>query len=218
LSVVDDGEAEAVRDLLDTGDDVLVGVEDDVVGTGFAGKCGLFFGGNGGDDVDAEALRHLDEEQTGAAGASVDEDLVAALGHEGCVQQVVCGHALQDGGGGLLGGDPVRDFDEARGGCGGELGVGAGNAAPGDTVAGAEAGDVRRYGDDGSGGFLPERVGQLGGIAAFSEVGVDEVDAGGLDGDDAVAGGGRGLEEVREGEDFGTTVLEDLNGSHRSGC
>ncbi len=37
----------------DLGGEVVLGVEDDLVGTGFAGEGGFLFGGDGGDDAGA---------------------------------------------------------------------------------------------------------------------------------------------------------------------
>ncbi len=90
-----------MRDFVDAGDEVFLGVEDDVVGAGGAGEGGFFGGGDGGDDLEAEAFGELDEEESGAAGAGVDKDGVAGLRDEGGVEEVVGGHALEDGGGGL---------------------------------------------------------------------------------------------------------------------
>jgi hypothetical protein len=120
----------------------------------------------------------------------VDEDLVAALDGIGGVREVVRGDALDEGGGGLLRGDPVGDGDEAAGRGDGELGVGAGNSAPGDAIAGFKGGDIGGDGYDGACGLLAEGVGELGGIAALAEVGVDEVDAGGFDANEGFAGAG----------------------------
>ena len=124
--------------------EVFVGVEDDLVGSGGAGEGGLLFGGDGGEDAGAEGLCHLDEEEADAAGSGVDEDFVAGPDGVGGVGEVVGGHALEHGSGGLLEGDGVGDVDEAVGGGDGELGVGSGDAAPGDAVAGLDGGDVYR--------------------------------------------------------------------------
>ena len=118
--------------------------------------------------------------------------------------------------GGLLEGDAVGDGDEAGGGATANSGVGAGDAAPGDAVAGLEVGDVGGYGDDDACGFLAEGVGEMGGVAAFAEVGVDEVDAGGFDTDEGFAGAGGWCGKVAEGEDIGGAGGEDLDGLH--GC
>ncbi len=94
------------------------------------------------------------------------------------------------------GGEVFGDGDEAVGGGEGEGGVGAGNAAPGYAIADAVFGDIGGELDDGAGGLLPEGVGEGGGIAAFAEVGVDEVDAGGFDADEGLPGAGVGSGRV----------------------
>ena len=94
------------------------------------------------------------------------------------------------------------------------MGVGSGDAAPGDAIAGLDGGDVGGDGDDGAGGFLPEGVGELGGVAAFAEVGVDEVDAGGFDADEGFAGAGGWGGKIAEGEDVGGAGGEDLDSLH----
>jgi hypothetical protein len=212
--VVDDRKEATVGEFFDLRGEVFFGVEDDFVGSGGAGERGFFFGGDGGDDASAEGFGHLDEEEAGAASAGVDEDLLATLDWMGGVGEVVCGDSLDEGSGSLLRGDAFGDRDEAVGGGDGELGVGAGNAAPGDVITGLEGHDVRGDGDDGAGGFLAEGVRKIGGIAAFAEVGVDEVDAGGFDADESFAGAGGWGGKVAESEDVGGTGGEDLDGLH----
>jgi hypothetical protein len=216
--VVDDGEAFTAGDFMDAANEVFTGVEDDVVGSGLAGECGFLFCRHGGDHVDAETLGDLDEEKTCSAGAGVDKYLVAELGDEGGEEQVVGGHALEERGGSLLGGDIVRNVEQAVCGGYGVGGVGSGDAAPGDAIAGGKVGDVRGDGDDGARGFLTQGVGQFGGVAAFAEVGVNEVDAGGFDGNEGFAGSGGWIRELSEGQDFRAAGLIDLYGLHSCGC
>ncbi len=64
--------------------------------------------------------------------------------------------------------------------------------------------------------LLAERVGERGGIAALAEVDVDEVDAGGFDADEGLAGAGGGRGEIAESEGVGGSGGEDLDGLH--GC
>ena len=138
--VVDDGDALAAGEVFDLGGEVGLGVEDGFVGAGFAGELGFFGGGDGGKDAGSEGFGHLGEEEAGAARAGVDENRVVGLDGVGGVGEVVGGHALEEGGGGLFGGEGVGDGDEAIDGGGGELGVGAGDAAPGDAVSGTQVG------------------------------------------------------------------------------
>ena len=212
--VVDCHETTAFGEGFDFGGEVFVGVEDDLVGPGGAGESGLFFGGDGGEDAGSASPGHLDEKTAGAAGSGVDEDLVAGLDGIGGVAEVMGGHALKESGRGLLGGDPVGDGDEAVGGGDGKLRVGSGDGAPGDAVSGFDGGDIVGDGDDGACGLLPEGVWKLGGVTAFAEVGVDEVDAGGFDSDERFAGTRSGGGKIAEGEDVGGTGGEDLDGLH----
>jgi len=126
----------------------------------------------------------------------------------------VGGHALEDRGGSLLGGDALGDGYETGCGSDGKLGVGAGDEAPGYAVAGFEGGDVGGDGDDGACGFLTEGVGEFRGVAAFAEVGVDEVDPGGFDADESFTGAWGWRGKVGEGEDVGGSGGEDLDGLH----
>ena len=183
--------------------EVFLGVEDDFVGSGGADEGGLLFGGDSGEDAGAAGFCHLDEEETDASGSGVDEDFVAGLNGVGGVREVVGGHALKDGGRGLLCGDAIGDGDETRSGGDGELGVGAGDGAPRYSVAGLDRRDVSAERDNGACGLLAESVGEMGGVAAFAEVGVDEVDAGGFDADEDFAGTGRGSGKIDDGEYVG---------------
>ncbi len=56
------------------------------------------------------------------------------------------------------------------------------------------------------------------GVAAFAEVGVDEVDAGGFDADEGFARARGGCGKIAEGEDVGGAGGEDLDGLHGRGC
>lgn len=212
--VVDDGEATTVGEFFDARGEVFASVEDYFVSSGRACKSSLLFGGDGGEDAGAECLGHLDEEQAGAACTGVDEDLVATLDGIGGVGEVVGGDALSEGGGGLLRSDALGDGDEAGGGGDGKLSVGARDAAPGDVITGFECSDIGRNGDDGAGGLLPEGVREVRGVAAFAEVGVDEVDAGGFDANEGFAEAGSWSREIAEGEDVGGAGGKDLYGLH----
>jgi len=170
--------------------EVFFRVEDDLVRSCGASQRGFFFGGDGGEDSSATDLRHLDKKQPSTACSGVDEDLVAALDRVGRVRKIVGGHALKDGGGGQLEGNAVGDEDEATGGSDGKLGVGSGDEAPGDAITCFDCGDVSRDSDDDARGLLTQRVWELRGVAALAKVGVDEVDAGGLDADESFAGAG----------------------------
>jgi hypothetical protein len=114
--------------------------------------------------------------------------------------------------------DAFGDGDEAVGGGDGELRVGSRDETPGYAVAGFDGGNVRGNGNDDACGLLPKGVGEFGGVAAFSEVGVDEIDARGFEADEGFAGAGGWGGKIAEGEDVGGTGGEDLNGLHGREC
>jgi hypothetical protein len=209
-----DGVEALGRLLSDPGSEVFLGVEDDFIGSGGAGESGFFFGGDGGVDVGSEGLRHLREEEADASGTGVDENFVVGTDGVGGVGEIVGGHALEHGSGGLLEGDGFGNLDEAVGGSYGQLRVGSGDGAPGDAVASFDGGDLIADGDDGSGGLLTGDEGQFGGVAAFTEVDVDEVDARGLETDERFSGTWGWGGKIAEGKDFGTAGGQNLNGLH----
>ena len=108
-------------------------------------------------------LGHLDEEQADSAGAGVDEDGVAGLDGVGGVGEVVGGHALEHGCGGLAQGEAVGDGDQqVRRGrrriarrCPGQWHQATRSPGLTAVTSGAD-------GDDGAGGFLTRDEGQLG--------------------------------------------------------
>jgi hypothetical protein len=200
--------------LLDLCSEVFLGVEDDFVGTGSAGEGGFFFRGNGGEDIGAERFGHLGEEEAYTSGSGVDEDFVAGADRVRRMGEIVGGHALKHGSGGLLKGDGFRDLDEAVGGSYGELRVGSGDTAPGYAVAYFNVGDVIADSNDYTCGLLAEGVGEFGWVAAFPEVDVDKVDAGGFDSDKSFAGTGSWSRQFTKGEHVGASGGENLNGLH----
>src|SRR5215469_12825685 len=218
--VVDDVEALGGQ-LLDASGEVLAGIEDDFVGSGLSGEFGLLIGGDGGKDAGPEGFGNLSKQETDAAGSSVDEDVVTGTNRIGRVGQVVGGHALKHRGGRLLNGYRGRDSDQAGDRSYGELRVGSGDHAPCDAVAGLEDGLIGAgFGiavaerDDDACGLLAERVWEGCGIAAFAEIDVDEVDSGGFDADECLAGAGAWSGKITYGERFRAAWLKDLDGLH----
>jgi len=144
----------------------------------------------------------------------VDEHLVAAADGVGGVSEVVGGHALEHGSGSLLEGDGFGDLDEAVGGGDGQLGIGSGNAAPGDAVTNFYSGNAVTNGDDGPGGLLSESIREFGRVTALAEVDVNEVHTGGFEANKGFARSGCGSRQIAEGEDFGSSGGENLDGLH----
>ena len=87
---------------------VLLGVENHVGGAGFAGELGFGRRGDGGDDAGADVFGDLGEEQADATGPGMNQGRVSRLEREDGTGEVVGGHSLQHGGGGLLGSDAGR--------------------------------------------------------------------------------------------------------------
>ncbi len=135
--VVDDVDALAARDALRLLDEVLLGVEDDLVGARFPGELRLLLGARGPDDGRAAQLGELDEQEPDPAGRGVHERRLAFLKGEGAVRQVVGGHALEHD----RGGHPRLDQRDVEGhqvlGRGDHvLRVGAGRAREGHVISG----------------------------------------------------------------------------------
>ena len=196
---------------------VLLGVVDGVVGSGTLGQLGLLLGGDGGVDVYADALEHLDEPEAHASGAGVDQDMVALAEMGDPVDEEVGGHALQHGGCGGVVVHAIGDAYEEPRGDGVDLGVAAGVHGVGHAVADGHLGDALADGSHHPGGLAAwgpgEGVGRVGALAA-GDVGV--VDADGLDLDEGLAGCGRRLGRVLVVEHLGPAGLVDADGLH--GC
>ncbi|TKW58872.1 hypothetical protein CTA1_8647 [Colletotrichum tanaceti] len=208
--VDDDGEDVAAG--AQVGDDVGRLVVDDVVGAEGAAQVGLGRGARDG-DVAADGLCDLDAESAGAAGAAVDEDLVAGLDVGDDV--LVGGEGGGAEGGGLL----EVDRGGAGGGDGGDAvavgdGVLAQRALGGHGVEAADdevsRGDVGDGGADGDGAAGEVHAGApgegddgLGDEAEVRELVVGRVDARGDDLDEdlvGLEGGGGGRRDGDEGE------------------
>lgn len=201
---------------------VVAGVVDGEIGAE-AGDGGRFGGAAGrADDGGAAVPGVLDEERADAAGRREDEDGV--LGAEGGEAEDAHGHPAgahhRDG---PVEGDGVGEVVQPVGGGDGAFGVAAGDhaevgddaaAEPGGVGVRAErvhgAGDLAA-GDGGEGGFRP--VGERGG----AQGGVDEVDAGGGDGDPDLAGAGLGVGDLLVAEVLGRAVGVELDGVHGGG-
>ncbi len=133
--VVDHVDALAAGEALDLGFEVLLGVEDHVGGAGLARELGLGWGGDGSDDARADACSHLREQQAHAAGSGVHQRRVAGFQRKGGVGKIVRGHALQHGGGGLLGREAGGDLDQLRRGNQRVLGIAAQHGDRSDGIA-----------------------------------------------------------------------------------
>ena len=75
---------------------VLLGVENSLVCSGLLGHLSLGFGGDGGEDVDAQAFQQLDQQQAHPARSGVDQHLVAGVEPGDAKDQEVGGHPLKE--------------------------------------------------------------------------------------------------------------------------
>ena len=116
------------------------------------------------------------------------------------------GQALEHARGDVGVRDVVGDADRGTGGERDEFGVGTGGRAPGDAVAGAEAGDVGADGEDGARALAARDEGGAERSAALAFVDVLEVDPGGGQADQQVAGAGSRVGAFGLGQDFGAAV------------
>ena len=185
--VVDHVDALAAGEALDLGLEVLLGVENHVGGAGFARELGLCLGGDGGDDARADARCDLREQQADTAGAGVHQRGVARLERVGGVSEIMRGHALEHGGGGVLQAQAVGNLDQLRGGNESVLGIAADDAGGGDRIAGFESRDAGTELLHGARGFAARNQGERGLVDALAKVDLDEVDAGGLNADEHLA-------------------------------
>ena len=156
--VVDDVDAFAARDTVRLLDEVLLGVEDDLVGPRLPGELRLLLGACGPDHGRPPQLRDLDEKEPDTAGRGVHERRLAFLQREGAVRQVVCRHPLEHHGGG----DPRLDErgverHEVLGGGDHVLGVGSRHARERNVVPGRDVIDAFTHGVYLARTFQPER-------------------------------------------------------------
>ena len=119
-----------------------MGVENYIGSAGFAGELGLGGRGNGGDDAGADARGHLGEQQAYAARAGMNQCRVSCLERECGIGEVMGGHALKHGRGGLFGRKAGRRLDQLDGGHKSVLGVAAHYGNRGDQIACFESGDA----------------------------------------------------------------------------
>ena len=100
--IVGDVHAPAAGDALDLFQEVLLGVEDHLVGAGRARQRRLLLGGRRPDHERAGLLGDLAQEQADAAGCGMHQAPIAGLQRIGDVRQDVGGDALHHGRGALL--------------------------------------------------------------------------------------------------------------------
>lgn len=220
--VVDDGgaAAEAVEVGADLAGPVGEGVVDGEVGAVGVDEAGL--GGSSGevDDVGSGVLGVLDEQGADAAGRGGDEDdrLGSQRGESEDAEGGAAGADHRDGFGVV---EAVGYGVELVGLGDGEFGVAAGGVADvGDDVPAEPVGVgalAERF--DGAGDFAAGDGGQRGGSGvraghALAQGGVEQVYAGGADGDPDLAGPGDGVLDALVGEVLGGAEGVEADGVH----
>ena len=157
----------------------------------------------------AEHLRHLHQQASGTTGCGMDQALVARLQREGGVREIVGGHALQHrGGGGIEIHAGCRWFTSCATGTTVYSAYEPRNMRIGDAVAGFEVRDACADGFHRSRAFIAGGERKIGFVKPGAEVDVDEIDAGGGDLDQCLAGAGRGYRGVHQLQFFGTAGFE----------
>ena len=212
--VVDDVDASASGESLHRLEEVLLRVQDDLVGARLARERGLGLGAHGADHAGAAPLRHLHEEEAHAPRRRVHEAGVALLQREGARAEVVGGHALQHRGRGRVGAQARRDGHRAVGREEHVLGVGAEHVRPRDPVSLAEEGHARPHGGHDARALHARDERQRVRVEAGAVVDVDEVDAGRLHPDHDLPGSGRRDGHVGETQHVGPAKALDSNRLH----
>src|SRR5918998_2635618 len=165
-------------DALRLGGEVLLFVQDHLVGAGLLRERGLLLGAGGPYDGRAAHLRHLAEQEADAAGGGVHEGGLPLLERERAVGEVVGGHPLEHDGRG----HPCLDHryvkrDELVGGGYHPFGVGARHAGPRDEVPGGDLLDTVADGLDLARALQAQGEGGLPRVDPAPHVHVYKVDA-----------------------------------------
>ena len=173
--------------------------------------------GDGGDDARAHPRGHLRQQQAHAAGAGMHQRRIPGLERKGGVRQVVRGHALQHGGGGLLHAQPLGNLDQLRGGNQRVLGITAHHADRGNRIAGREARHARAQFLHRARGLAARSQRQSSLVDALAEVDFDEVDPDSLNADQNLA-----RSRLRDGQlgklqNLWSAGLMNLDGFHDYG-
>ncbi len=172
----------AAGDFLGPRGEILIAIEDGVMAAIGLGERGLVLGADRADDIGAEMIGPLAQDQADAAGCGMNEDVHALLDLEGAAQQIFRRHAFEHHGGGLLVADIRRQFHGAVSRDVALGGVAAERHDIADAIADLEVADAGTDGDDLAGSLVSGDEGQADRrrIHAHAEIGVDEIDAAGV--------------------------------------
>ena len=173
----------AMREALDLGFEILLGVEDHIGGASFARQLRLGGGRDSRNDSRTDARSHLRQQQTHAARTRVYQYSFAGLQRVGGIGQVMRGHALQHGGGGLFGADARGNLDELRSRNKRVFRVAAQYRHRRDHVADLEAVHTGTELFDRACRLTAWNQRQCGLVRALAEIDLDEIDPDGFDAD-----------------------------------
>lgn len=179
------------------GFEIGLGVENDLIRAGVFRELSFRFGRYGADDARAQVVRHLDQQKADTSGSGVHQGGVTGLERISVVRQVVCGHALEDGSGGLGFADALRNGHQSIGEGGDLFGVRTEHAAPRDPIAGFGGFDVLADGGDDARALLARNKRHGRGVAAGAHVDVNVVDSRGGNCDQSFVPFGVGDGQIR---------------------
>ncbi len=177
----------------------------------------LFRGRDRADDLGAQGLRPLAEDEADAAGGGVHEDGLARLHPVGAAEEILRGHALQQHRRRLLVGDAGGDLHQLVGGRDAVHGVGAHRIGD-DPVADLELLHLRPDRLDDSRAFASEHRRKRHRIEAGAEIDVDEVEADRGVADQHLARAGRADLDLLPAQDLGAAGLVDADRMGFHGC
>src|SRR5262249_53581824 len=132
----------------------------------------------------------------------------------GRCREIVGGHALEEHGGRDIHPDSVGNLDRAGGRDRLYLGVGAERAFVADAISDREVGDTLPESDHGAGGFGAWNEWQRHVVHAAAPIHIDEIDAGGSDANEQLAGTGDRVRDVLVAKNVWASGLVYTDGLH----
>ena len=198
----------SLGDFFHAGGEILLAIEDRVLGSGLFGELGFFGRAHRPDHGRAERLRPLAENESDPARRRVNEDRIARLHPKSPAQQILRGEALQHHRRGRLKGNALRQLDETVRLDEPLPRVSAQVRGIGDPVAKleifhalADSGDFARALAAGREGKRGDRIG------AAAKINVDEIDADRMVADKHFAARGRRRRDVLDPHHLGPANL-----------
>jgi hypothetical protein len=212
--VVDHVHALAVGETTHRLGEVLLGVEDHLVGSRLPSELRLLLGGDRAQDAGPGPLCHLNQEQPHPSGGGVYETGVTALQGVRARGEIVGGETLEHHRGRVAGLDLGGNGHRLVLGNDHPLRVGAGDPRPGDAASRSKDGNLLPDVDHDPGALQSGGEGQRVRVEAGSVVHVDEVQPRRLHPHQELARARGGLVQLGQLQDLGTTVTVHADGSH----